>query len=183
MSNNKIDTSTVFEMFETINRKLDKPTIDKPVEPIQIDLSAINVVKEQLEAVIEEIRTPAKVEHKHRYTINIASSKVFLSLVIMSFVIVGLSITIGEQVKIINRHKANDLKYRYIKMRGQINEESLYRLECQFYYSDSIKIVRKQVEKYEELVKDQAEKIERMKQNSKEVEQIKREAESFRERK
>jgi hypothetical protein len=44
-------------------------------------------------------------------------------------------------------------------MQGQSNEENLYRLEQQFKYSNSIKIIRKQVEKYGELVKEQAEKI------------------------
>jgi hypothetical protein len=37
-------------------------------------------------------------------------------------------------------------------MQGQINEENIYRLERQFQYSDSIKILRKRVEKYEKLV-------------------------------
>jgi hypothetical protein len=41
MSNaNKMDTSAVFEMFETINDKLDKQP-NKTIEPMQIDLSAI----------------------------------------------------------------------------------------------------------------------------------------------
>ena len=44
-------------------------------------------------------------------------------------------------------------------MKGQIDEENIYREEQQFKYSDSIKIIRKQVEKYEELVKEQAERI------------------------
>jgi hypothetical protein len=37
-------------------------------------------------------------------------------------------------------------------MQGQANEENLYWLEQQFKYGDSIKIIRKQVEKYEELL-------------------------------
>jgi hypothetical protein len=180
---NKIDTSTVYEMFETINRKLDKLPIDKPVESAQNDLSALNIVAERFKNVIEEARKPVKVEHQHRYSINIASSKVFLSLLIMLFLIVGLLITIGEQVKNKSRYWDNDLKYRYIKMQGQTNEANLYRLEQLFRNSDSIKIIRKQVEKYEDLVKAQAERIERAKQNSREVEQIKKEPESLRERK
>ena len=76
MSNNKIDTSTVFEMFETINRKLDKPAIEKSAESAQVDLSVVNVVTERLEAVVEEVRNPAKIEHKHRYTIDIASTQI-----------------------------------------------------------------------------------------------------------
>ena len=68
-------------------------------------------------------------------------------------------------------------------MQGQTDEENLYRMEQQFRYGDSIKIVRKQVEKYEELVKEQAERIERAKRENKEAERLQKEIESVRERK
>ena len=51
-------------------------------------------------------------------------------------------------------------------------------MEQQFKYNDSIKIVRKQVEKYEELVKVQAEKLERIKMDGNEAEQLRKEAET-----
>ena len=73
---NKMDTSAVFEMFETISNKLDKKE-DKSPEPIEIDLSAVNTMTEKLEAVIEEVRKPAKVEHQHCHTIDINSNWVF----------------------------------------------------------------------------------------------------------
>ena len=66
-------------------------------------------------------------------------------------------------------------------MQGQTNEESLYRLEQQFRYSDSIKIIRKQVEKYEELIKEQAERMERAKRENKEAERLQIEVELLRE--
>ena len=96
----------------------------------------------------------------------------------MGLMILGLSYAIGEQRRSIHQFKENDLKYRYIKMQGQTNEENLYRLEQQFQYSDSIKIVRKQVEKYEELVREQTEKLERMKRDIEEAEQLRKEAET-----
>jgi hypothetical protein len=67
----------------------------------------------------------------------------------MSLMILGLSYFIGNQRHTINQYKDNDMKYRYIKMQGQTDEESLYQyqLEQQFKYSDSIKIIREQVEK------------------------------------
>lgn len=64
-------------------------------------------------------------------------------------------------------------------MQGQTNEVSIYRLEQQFQYGDSIKIIRKQVEKYEELVKKQAEKIERATRDSEETERLKNEVKAF----
>ena len=42
----------------------------------------------------------------------------------------------------------------------------------EFEYNDSIKIIYKQVEKYEELVKEQAERIERMRNDYKKTEQL-----------
>ena len=75
MSTNKIDVSTVCEMFEKIIEKLGQLMINKPTEPTDIDLSAVNAVTEQLETIIEEIRKPAKIEHRH--TIAIGSIKFF----------------------------------------------------------------------------------------------------------
>jgi hypothetical protein len=98
----------------------------------------------------------------------------------MGLMILGLSYFIGNQRQTITLYKENDLKYRYIKMQGQINEDNLYRLEQQFKYNDSIKIICKQVEKYEELVKEQAEKFERAKRNSKDADRLHKQKESIR---
>jgi hypothetical protein len=87
-------------MFETINNKLDKQP-NKSVEPVQIDLSAVNTLTERLEGVIAEVQKPTKVEHHYRHTIDIGSSKVFLSMAIMVLVILGLSYAIGEQRQIV----------------------------------------------------------------------------------
>jgi len=87
---------------------------------------------------------------------------------------------IANQRETINQFKENDLKYRYIKMQGQTNEENLYRVEQKFQYVDSIKIIRKQVERYEELVKEQVERIERTNQNDKQVERLHKESKSLR---
>jgi uncharacterized protein HemX len=176
----KMDFTAICEMFETIKSKIDKLTIHKPTQPIGIDLSAINAVTERLETMIEEIRKPAKIEHRH--TIAIGSVKIFLSWAIMATMILGLSFFIGNQRQTINSYRYSDLKYRYIRMQGMANEESLYRMEQQFKNGDSIKIIRRQVEKYEDLVKEQAERIERIIQNRKEAEQINREVETLRER-
>jgi hypothetical protein len=146
---------------------VDKQATDKPVE---VDLTAVNTMKEQFEDVIREVRKPAKVEHRHK--IEIASNWFFLSWVALVIIILGSFWVIANQRQTISQYKENDLKYRYIKIQGLTNKESLYRLEQQFQYSDSIKIIRKQVEQYEELLKEQAEKLERAKRNSEEAEKI-----------
>jgi hypothetical protein len=180
MSNaSKMDVSTVYEMFEEVNKKLDKQT-NTPTESIkpiqtQVDTTAINILTERLEDVIEEVRNPIKVEYQHRHTIDIHSNWFFFSWVALVIVIFGLFWVLVNQRQTISQYRGNDLKYRYVKMQGQSNEESLYRLEQQFQYADSIKIIRKQVGKYEELVKEQAEKLERAKRDSEEAEKLQNE--------
>ena len=168
-STSKMDVSTVFEMFEEISKKLDRPATHT-VEPVQIDLTAIDTLTERLWNVIEEVKKPSKVKHQH--TIEIASNWFFLSWVALVIIILGLFWTLANQRQTIGQYMETDLKYRYIKMQGQTNEEALYRLERQFRYSDSIKIIRKQVGKYEELVKEQAERMERTKRAMNEYEII-----------
>jgi len=110
MSNTgKMDTAAVFEMFETINNKLDKKT-DKSVEPVQIDLRAVNTLMEQLENVIETIREPTQVEHRHRHTLDIGSNWFFFSWVVLVIIIFGLFWEIANQRQTISQYKKNDLK-------------------------------------------------------------------------
>jgi 1-deoxy-D-xylulose 5-phosphate reductoisomerase len=90
----------------------------------------------------------------------------------MGLMILGLSYFIGNQRQTITLYKENDLKYRYIKMQGQNDEESLYQLEQQFKYNDCVKIVRKQVERYEKLIREHIEKLYRVKYNSEEIEML-----------
>ena len=182
MSNaSKMDTSAVFEMFETINNKLDKRT-DKTVEPAQLDMTAINTLTEQLVNVIETVREPTQVEHRHRHTIDIRSNWFFFSWVILVIIIFGLFWVLANQRQTINQYRESDLKYRYIKMQGQTDEENLYRLERQFQYRESIKIIRHQVEKYEDLVKEQAERLERARRNNEEAEMLQKDLNSLKNR-
>ena len=53
-------------------------------------------------------------------------------------------------------------------------------IQRQFRYADSVKIVRKQVEKYEELVREQAERLERARRNSEEASKLMEEMERIR---
>jgi saccharopine dehydrogenase-like NADP-dependent oxidoreductase len=64
-------------------------------------------------------------------------------------------------------------------MQGQTIENNIYRLERQFEYRDSITIIRKQVEKYEQLVKERIKKMERVKLNVEDVEKLQKEIKSL----
>jgi len=56
-SNSKMDTSEVFALFETINSNLDKQP-NKPVESVQVDMTAIENLIERLDNMIEEVKKP-----------------------------------------------------------------------------------------------------------------------------
>ncbi|GHU56559.1 hypothetical protein FACS189411_07500 [Bacteroidia bacterium] len=181
MSSDKMNSSNVYEMFEEVkglgiqikNKLMETPSAP---EQVSIDVTAITDLTERLETVIEEVRKPVK--HEHRHVIEVASSKVFLSMLVMVITIFGLAFAIGNQRETISQYRNNDLKYRYIKMQGQTNEGNLHRLDKQFEYRDSVAIIRKQVEKYEELVREQAERIERARQYAEEAERLQRNIET-----
>jgi hypothetical protein len=178
MAADKIDSSAVYAMFEelktemkTVSKRSREILIQAP--QVQTDIEVINELTREMKAVMDDVRKPIRTEHRHIIDIN--SSKIFLSLIFMALTIIGLSYYIGEQRKTIGQYKNNDLKYRYIKMQGQANEESIYRLDKLCQYADSINLIHKQVEKYEELVKEQVEKIERARQNADEADKLEKE--------
>ena len=80
----------------------------------------------------------------------------------------------------------NDLKYRYIKMYGEVNQEKLMDLETLFSYQrdeQQIALIREQVETYERLVKEQAEKAERARLNTSQANELQKQAESIKQQK
>ena len=103
-------------------------------------------------------------EHRHTYTLDIKSSKTALVIFVMAVIIV-LLIGFIYRVSVSNQQlTVNDLKYRYVKMCGEIGEKELTELETVFWdeqYTAIRDTVRNQVERYEEAVRRQAERLER----------------------
>ena len=103
-------------------------------------------------------------EHRHTYTLDLKSSKTALVIFVMAVIIV-LLIGFIYRVSVSNQQLAkNDLKYRYVKMCGEIGEKELTELETVFWdeqYTAIRDTVRNQVERYEEAVRRQAERLER----------------------
>ena len=70
-----------------------------------------------------------------------------------------------KRISVSNQQLAvNDLKYRYVKMCGEIKEKELMELETVFWddqYRNLRDTVRNQVERYEEAVRRRAEQLER----------------------
>ena len=121
---------------------------------------------EQVGQAVEALKWPGALpvqEHRHTYTLDIKSSKTFLTMFAMLgciFLQAAFIYRISEN----NRQLAtNDLKYRYVKMCGKIGEKELMELETVFWdeqYRNLRDTVRNQVERYEEAVRRQAERLE-----------------------
>ena len=123
----------------------------------------IEQVGQAVEALTRPDALPAQ-EHRHTYTLDISSSKTFL----MMFAMLGCIFLQGAFIYRISENNrllaANDLKYRYVKMRGEIKEKELMELETIFrdkQHTAMRDTVRNQVERYEEAVRRRAEQLER----------------------
>ena len=122
---------------------------------------------EQVGQAVEALKRPDTLpvqEHRHTYTLDISSSKTFLTM----FVMLGCIFLQGAFIYRISENNrllaANDLKYRYVKMRGEIKEKELMELETIFRDEQHTAIrdtVRNQVERYKEAVRRRAEQLER----------------------
>ena len=103
-------------------------------------------------------------EHRYTYTFDIKSSKTALVIFVMAVIIV-LLIGFIYRISVSNQQlTVNDLKYRYVKMCGEIKEKELMELETVFRDEQHTAIrdtVRNQVERYEEAVRWRAEQLER----------------------
>ena len=122
----------------------------------------IEQVGQAVEAAAKPENLPVQ-EHRHTYTLDLKSSKTFLTM----FVMLGgifLQAAFINRISDNNRQLAvNDLKYRYVKMWGKISEKELTELETVFWdeqYRNLRDTVRNQVERYEEAVRQRAEQLE-----------------------
>lgn len=134
--------------------------IDKEIRQTH---TLIEQVRQAVEAAAKPENLPVR-EHRHTYTLDISSSKTFLTM----FVMLGCIFLQGAFIYRISENNrllaANDLKYRYVKMRGEIKEKELMELETIFrdkQHTAMRDTVRNQVERYKEAVRRRAEQLER----------------------
>lgn len=136
------------------------------LEVIDKDNRQTHVLMEQVRQTVEAAAKPDTIpvqEHHHTYTLDIKSSKTVLVMFVMAVTIVLLAGFI-YRVSVSNQQlAANDLKYRYVKMRGEIKEKELMELETIFRDEQHKAIrdtVRNRVERYETRVRIRAEQLE-----------------------
>jgi hypothetical protein len=176
----QIDVNEVYILFEELKKQLKQVNENStPVVQPQIpNLSVIPNLTTKLDEVISEVRKPAKTEHKHIFSID--SSKVFFGIIGMSVLLLISSFMVYYQRKEISTYKDNDLKYRYVKMVGEITPGELNALEDIFENKrDSIKTIRSQVKQYEKAVVEEAKRLEKARLKEQEAERLKQEAENL----
>jgi hypothetical protein len=121
---------------------------------------------EQLRRITISQKPDSKVRHYH--VLDLKSSKVVVSIVSLSVLLMTSLIANFHQFEVKSRMIDNDLKYRYIKSTNGISLENLSRLEDSFLYNPDkkyIQEIRSRVDIYERKIRESAENIERERMN------------------
>jgi len=117
---------------------------------------------EDLKRRIDNSKTDTSIHHYH--VVDLKSSKVVVSLIVLSLMLSGSFIWNVYQIREIKRMNDNDIKYRYIKTTNSISPENLNKLENIFNYNrdkDKIKEICKEVDDFERRIRERAAAIER----------------------
>jgi hypothetical protein len=151
-----------------MNEKLDASSVYAMQEEIK---EAIRKLPSELAAKLPPPQAPAQakpqeVRHHHTHTLDIRSNWILLSLAGLVLFVLLLAYVINRQRQTLSQYRDNDLKYRYIYMKGAAGGSNITDLERQFQYGDSIRLIRNRVEKHERLVREQAERLEHARRES-----------------
>ncbi|MDR2911715.1 MAG: hypothetical protein LBV38_00210 [Alistipes sp.] len=186
-----MDASTVYTMFEEIKELLAKQLTamlemksTSGIEPSATSTPAlgsedgkkIETLTDKLDTVSEQLARPLR----HHHTLDFMGNRALIALVVATTAFLVSLWVIDHQRRTIAQFRDNDLKYRYIQMRGEASPADILQLSNVFDFNrnpDSIKIIRRQVEQYEKLVQQQAENEARARLNASEAERLNSEAE------
>lgn len=194
--------SNLSKLVESLaNAKSDQPVL--PIIPQQVDLSELEIHashtkelikkgfkkhQEQLDELGQKLQKqqdkPLPIQ-KHLHTIELKSSKVVIALVSLGIFLLCSLICNLWQLSENNRLNDNDIKFRYIKAIGEISTENLLKLEIIFEYEpDKQKqhSLRKMVEDHEQRVKQRAKELEQARLKEMQAEQLRKEAESIKQK-
>lgn len=141
-----------------------------------------------IEAKIDEVGKEGRtvIRKEHVFSLDFKNSKMVITLCCMGLVLLFSLVGNFWQMRQNGQLSDNDLKYRHIKMYGEANQEKLMDLETVFTYQrdeEQIALIREQVETYERLVKEQAEKTERARLNTSQANELQKQAEFIKQRK
>ncbi|WP_291129040.1 hypothetical protein [Dysgonomonas sp. UBA7698] len=187
------DLSSISVMFEELKQILKRVESNstKPESSLTQDIistsdlaNITNQVSQSEELILqkleqlEQAQTAPKKVH-HRISIDITSSRVFITIMVIGLMLLASLFFHYRQREVINNLSDNDLKYRYIKAFNKADSVSVYMLEDVFEYnrdSKVIKEIRQSVEKYEQEVIDRARRMEQAELKEQEAKRLQKEA-------
>lgn len=188
------DNENILMMFEEINQKLDKTHLQiekigkQPSnETIEIDndelIDEIRQVKTFIEVLNNEqsdrLSKLETVLRKEKRRIDFSPTSINTMLIVLGFmaIILGLTLWVTSLKVEKEMYSDNDLKYRYFLMIGHATQEEMATLDTIFHFhrnNKKIKELRKQVEIFEDNVKQRARIIEQEEKLKKEKEKLER---------
>lgn len=163
---NKLDTIiTLVDEVKTGIKNIKMPQVP------QIDLSGIETLAQRMEsgvsataectaelnAILEQVKKPVQVEK--RYIVDLQSGKTQIAVFVLIGALLCCGLIINNQRQTIVNYEDNDLKYRYVKMKGEAPPQRISELEELFEINRNnanIKQLRKDVEDFERAVKEKA---------------------------
>ncbi len=189
VKNRGMETATILEMLKKQEQSINqiKKGILAPEKPnLEVDLEKVATLAKQLETTIERsneaIEAARKpIIEKRKISIDPASSGVilFLIAVLISLAIIANLYALESRPNYDQRD--NDLKYRYIKMKGYATPAMISDLEETFELNrdpDKIHQMLNDVETFEEAVRKKAQLDEQTRLNQLESERLDHEAQS-----
>ena len=163
------NNDNILMMFEEINQKLDRTNqqIEKiaqkqPETSNENDISELkSAMENHIESQSEKLNHIENLFQKEKRKIEITPTSTYGMAVFLSMFVFIVALFVGIY-SLRNQNATlsdNDLKFRYIQMRGNATTKDFAELDTLFYFSRNskkIKTLRKQVETFEENVKQRA---------------------------
>lgn len=162
------------------SQQMDFSKIEPLSEQLVNSINATSDCRTRMESVIEELRKP--IISERRITIDITSKETVFIFIGMVIIIAGFSAWLYLATRPNYDRIDNDLKYRYIKMKGEAPPERILELEDLFEINrDNTKIrqMNKDVELYEKVVRDKVALNEQTRLKQLEAEKLNHEAEKL----
>lgn len=139
------------------SQQMDFSKIESLSEKLENSVNATSDVTAKIERILEKVRKPIICER--RISIDIVSKEVAFLLISMGLVISVLGSALYFSTRPNYDRIDNDLKYRYIKMKGEATPERIFELENLFEINrdnTQIRQMSKDIEGYERAVKEKA---------------------------
>lgn len=164
-------------------QQIDISGIEALAERMESGISATAECTTELNAILEQVKKPVQVEK--RYIVDLQSGKTQIAVFVLIGALLCCGLIINNQRQMIANYEDNDLKYRYIKMKGEAPPQRLSELEelCEINRDNAkIKQLRKDVEQYEKAVRDKAALDEQTRLHQLEAEKLNDKAKTLKEK-